>query len=280
MHHSSGNSGIRAAIGAQRLKPRNASWSLVIPVVFAALNMNGCATPRDRAAALIAASTAGHLRPVVACWEKEYESSGFEGQYIAVVDFEVGGDERFRNAKVTSLEPKDGSAKSHDLTPFRECVEKAFNEVQLPTSNDSGGPGYSTILGVAVTNYRIAFVGDQEGRRQEAGGRQANILIGPRADRCAGMYAYKPPRDSSTLFTEIGLLQSKPPPASDKDAQARNLQQTYDLQLELAARLEADLSNRSIPNANRKRLVDALEVAEREITSIGARIGCPARTDK
>lgn len=254
-----------------------AKWSVSLPLVFLALNVTSCATPRDRAAELIAASTAGHLRPVVACWEKEYESSGFEGEYIAVVDFEVGRDEHFSNAHVTSLAPKDQSAPSHDLTPFRECIEKAFDEVELPTSTDSDGPGYSTFVGVAVTNYRIAFLGDQEGRRQEAGGRQANILIGPRADRCQGMYTYKPARDSSALFTEISLIQAKPAPTNDKDAQARELQRMYDLQLELVARLEADLSNRAIPNANRKRMVDALEIAERETVSIGARIGCPAR---
>jgi hypothetical protein len=253
-----------------------ARWSLAIPLAIAVIGAPACATPRDRAASIISASTSGHLRPVVACWEKEYETSGFDGEYVAIVDFEIGFDEHFSNAHVTSLETVDKSPPSHDLTPFRECIEKALNEVELPTKNDAGGPGYSAFIGVAVRNYRIAFVGDQEGRRQEAGGRQANILIGPRADRCQGMYTYKPPRDSSTLFTEVALMKDKPASASDKDAVARELQKTFDLQLELSARLESDLENSSLPAANRKRLVDALDIAKREIASIGPRIGCAA----
>ena len=262
------------------MSPFSTRWSLAIPLVLLISSATSCATPRDRAAAIIAASTAGHMAPVVACWEKEYESSGFQGEYIAIVDFEVGGDEHFRNGKVTSLEPIDPTLPTHDMTAFRECVAKALDQVELPTKNDAGGPGYSAIIGVAVHKYRIAFVGDQEGRRQEAGGRQANILIGPRADRCQGMYTYNPPRDTSTLFTEISLITSKPAPAQDKDAQARELQRLYDLHRELVARLEADLANPSIPAANRKRLESALETARNEIVSTGERIGCAATNSK
>jgi hypothetical protein len=251
-------------------------WSLAVPLAIVALGSSSCATPRDRAGAIVSAATSGHLRPVMACWEKEYESSGFQGEYIAIVDFEIGANEHFSNAKVTSLEPADKSSPTHDLTAFRECVEKALDEVELPTKNDPGGPGYSAFIGVSVHNYRISFHGDQEGHRQEAGGRQANILIGPRADRCQGMYTHNPPRDTSTLFTEISFVQSKPAPANDKDARARELQKVYDLQLELAARLEVDLTNRTLPAVNRQRLVDALDTARREIASTAERIGCGA----
>ena len=258
-----------------------ARWSLAVPLAFIALGSPGCATPRDRAGAIVAAATSGHLRPVMACWEKEYENSGFEGEYIAIVDFDIGFNEHFSNAHVKSLEPADKSAPTHDLTAFRECVEKALDQVELPTENDAGGPGYSAFIGVAVHNYRISFHGDQEGHRQEAGGRQANILIGPRADRCQGMYTYKPPRDTSTLFTEISVVQSKPAPAQDKDARAREFQRMYDLQLELVARLEADLTNQTLPAVNRKRLVDALDTAKSEITKTAERIGCGAtRSEK
>lgn len=256
--------------------PKCSNWSVAIPLALLTFGVTSCATPRDRAATIIAASTAGHMAPVVACWEKEYESSGFQGEYLAVVDFEIGADEHFGNARVTSLEPIDPSSPTHDLTAFRECVEKALDQIELPKSDDAGGPGYSAFIGVAVHKYRIAFVGDQEGRRQEAGGRQSHILIGPRADRCQGMYTYNPPRDTSTLFTEISLVQSKPAPAQDKDAQARELQRLYDLHLELVARLEADLAP-ALPPANRNRLLAALEVAKREIASTGERIGCPAK---
>lgn len=240
------------------------------------LGLCSCATPRDRAAEIVGAATAGHMKPVVACWEKEHETSGFQGEYIAVVDFEIGGNEHFRNASVKSLEPVDNGAPSRDLTEFRSCIEKALDEVELPTETDAGGPGYSAVFGVSVHNYRIAFVGDQAGRREEADGRQAHVLIGPRADRCQGLYTYNPPRDSSTLFTEIALMTSKPANPQDKDAVARELQRMYDLQLELAARLEADLANSSLPAVNRKRLVDALEAAKRETSATAERIGCGA----
>lgn len=253
-----------------------ARWSILIPLAIVVLTVGGCATARDRAGAVVAAATAGHMKPVVACWEKEYETSGFEGEYIAIVDFEIGANEHLYNAHVTSIETKDKSSPTHDLTPFRECIEKALDEVELPNKTDADGPGYSAFIGVAVHNYRIAFVGDEEGRRQEADGRQANILIGPRADRCQGMYTHKPPRDSSALFSEIALAKSKPAPAQDRDAQARELQKMYDLQLELVARLETDLENRSLPAVNRKRLVDALETAQREIAATAPRIGCGA----
>jgi len=213
----------------------------------------------------------------VACWEKEYETSGFQGEYIAIVDFEIGANEHFSNARVISLESVDKSAPTHDMTAFRECVEKALDQVELPTDNDAGGPGYSAFIGVSVHNYRISFQGDQGGHRQEAGGRQANVLIGPRADRCQGMYMYNPPRDTSTLFTEISVVQSKPASAQDKDAQAREFQRMYDMQLELAARLEADLTNRTLPAVNRKRLQDALEQARGEIARTAERIGCGAK---
>jgi hypothetical protein len=204
-------------------------WSLAVPLVFIAIGSTSCATPRDRAGAIVAAATAGHLSPVVACWEKEYETSGFQGEYIAIVDFEIGANEHFSNARVISLESVDKSAPTHDMTAFRECVEKALDQVE------------------------------------------------PRADRCQGMYMYNPPRDTSTLFTEISVVQSKPASAQDKDAQAREFQRMYDMQLELAARLEADLTNRTLPAVNRKRLQDALEQARGEIARTAERIGCGAK---
>jgi len=146
-----------------------AKWFVVLPLAFITVGSSGCATPRDRAGAIVAAATSGHLGPVMACWEKEYESSGFQGEYTAVVDFEIGANEHFRNARVLSVEPRDKSLSPHDLTAFRQCLEKALDQIELPTSNDAGGPGYSSVLGVSVHNYRIAFLGDQEGHRRVQG---------------------------------------------------------------------------------------------------------------
>lgn len=236
----------------------------------------GCTSPQRLATELVAAATPGHLRPVVACWEQEYEASGFQGEYMATLDLEIAASEVIESARVTTLEPTGESRSERDTGPFRACLEKAFVGIELPSEADADGPGYSSLVGASVRNYKIAFLGDQDERRKRAGGRQAHVLIGPRADRCQGLYVYDPPRDTSALFTEIALGKSRAEGArgKDRDQHARELQKTYDLQLELAARLRADLADTSLPPANRKRLTEALDTARTEARATGAAIGC------
>lgn len=244
--------------------------------IVLAFSSVGCASRRQLASELVAATTPGHMRPIVACWEREYEQSGFQGSYVAVVDFEISGSERLRNAKVTSLEPAEGSSTSRDLGPFRSCLEKAFDEIELPSKSDAEGPGFGTAFGVAVKGYRIAFLGD-DALMKRAEGLKANVLFGPRADRCRGLYIYGPPRDTSALFTEISVAKEKVEQArqkGDRDELARELQRTYDLHIELSARLWADLADQTLPPANRKRLTEALEAALEEKHATGEAIGC------
>ena len=246
------------------------------------IGLLGCASPQTLAAELVAAATPGHLRPVVACWEQEYEASGFQGEYMATIDLEISGSEVIRSARITALEPTGETRSERDSGPFRACVEKAFVGIELPSKADADGPGYSSIVGASVQNYKIAFLGDQDERRKRAGGRQAHVLIGPRADRCQGLYVYDPPRDTSMLFSEIGLGKSRAEATrgKDRDLHARELQKTYDLQLELAARLRADLADASIPPVNRKRLTEALDTARTEARATGAAIGCKPFDDR
>ncbi|MDI1448445.1 hypothetical protein [Polyangium sp. 6x1] len=242
----------------------------------------GCASQKDLAAELVAAATPGHLRPVVACWENEYEASGFQGEYMATVELEISGSEVIESARVTALDPTGESRSESDTGPFRACLEKAFVGIELPSKADADGPGYSSIVGASVRNYKIAFLGDQDERRKTAGGRQAHVLIGPRADRCQGLYVYYPPRDTSALFTEIALGKSRAESArgKDRDQHARELQKTYDLQLELAVRLRADLADASLPPVHRKRLTEALDTARTEARTTGAAIGCKPFEDR
>ncbi|MRG92083.1 hypothetical protein [Polyangium spumosum] len=256
------------------------SGAVVFAVIVAGLL--GCTSSQKLAAELVAAATPGHLRPVVACWEQEYEASGFQGEYMATFDVEISASEVIRSARVTALEPTGESLSERDTGPFRACLEKAFIGIELPSKADADGPGYSSLVGASVQNYKIAFLGDQDERRKRAGGRQAHVLIGPRADRCQGLYVYHPPRDTSALFTEIALGKSRAAATrgKDLDLHARELQKTYDLQLELEARLRADLADRSLPPANRKRLTEALETARTEARSTGAAIGCKPVEDR
>lgn len=246
------------------------------------LGLLGCATSTDLAAELVAAATPGHLRPVVACWEQEYEASGFQGEYMATIDLEISSSEVIRSASITALDATGETRSEHDTGPFRGCLQKAFVGLVLPSKTDAEGPGYSSIVGASVRAYKIAFLGDQDERRKRAGGRQAHVLIGPRADRCQGLYVYDPPRDTSALFSEIGLGKSRAESTrgKDRDLYARELQKTYDLQLELATRLRVDLADPSIPPVNRKRLTEALATARTEARATGAAIGCTPFEDR
>jgi len=257
------------------MSPRGALLSTF--ACSAAVLLAGCSTPKERATQIVSAFTPGHVRPIVACWEKEYEAGGFRGEYVATIDFDVTSSEKFANAHVKDIEPTGEGETGRDLGTFRECLETAFAAVELPKDADADGPGYSSFVNVSIHGYKINFLGDGGEARKRTGGR---VLIGPRSDRCQGLYTYDPPRDTSILFTEIGLAKSRADAASgkDRDEHARQLQKTYDLQLELAARLEADLSDGSLPPANRKRLEEARVSAWGDALETGELIDCTPLT--
>jgi len=185
---------------------------------------------------------------------------------------------------VQALEPvteEGGPAKpSGREAELRACIEAAINLSALPAEADSDGPGFSTPTDLAVTSFRIAFVDDSAKQRTAASAKQANVLVGPRADRCRGLYSHDPPRDASTLYAEIersetqaAALHAQGQPG-DRDLEARELQKAYDAKLELTERLASDLGQPAIPEANRKRLREALSEARDQAKKTGARIGC------
>lgn len=242
---------------------------LALPV---ALALAGCAGEQTIAANLSNAVQPPRWPEVFACWEKEFEASGFQGEYVAVVDLAIDGSSRVRDAKVKSLEPSAGGS-SRDPAQFRACLEQALNKSVLPTGADKDGPGFQVTFGADLSNVRIAFT--DSATRKRASGQRANMLVGPRANRCQGLYSHSPPRDASTLFDEIAQAEARSREyGSDADRKARELQKKYDAELELGERLAADAADTGVPEANRQRTRKAHAEIKEAARKTGARIGC------
>jgi hypothetical protein len=215
---------------------------------------------------------------VVSCWEKEFEQADFQGEYVATVSFVVeGGTNRFHDAEVKSIEAKAGGSR-RDPAAFKACLVAALDKSSLPTESDADGPGFRAHGDVAVSGLRIAFTDSPARKRTVASKRQANVLLGPRADRCQGLYSHEPPRDASVLYDEIASAEARAKSyGKDLDLKARELQRSYDAELELGERLSADLAQPGLPEANKKRIRKALDEAGEAARRIGAKIGCAPR---
>ncbi len=259
-----------------------------IELVFSAIltcGLAGCAGDQAVAASLANAARPSRLPYVVACWEREFATSPPESGYVATVGFVVhGGTSKLESAEVESIVPV--TAEGKDAKPSgREaelgaCLKAAINQSSLPAAADADGPGFATPTDLTVKRFRIAFVDDSARQRTAASAKQANVLVGPRADRCRGLYSHDPPRDASTLYAEIARVDTQAEAlhaqghAGDQDLEARELQQAYDAKLELADRLTSDLGQPAIPEANRKRLREALDEVRAQARKTGAKIGC------
>lgn len=255
------------------------AWLLGAPVLA------GCAGDPALAASLANATRPSRLPKVVACWEHEFQDAPVQTGYLATVDFTLRGkSSRIAQARVRSLSPipgEDGPPPADALWPaeheaaFRACVEEALNQEALPTSPDGDGPGFSTDGDLEVSSFRIAFVDASAKRREAASARQSHVLVGPRADRCQGLYSHDPPQAASTLFAAVSDAEARSRvPGEDPVSKARELQKAYDAQLELLERLGSDLDQPAIPEANRARLREALGEARKNAERIGAKIGC------
>lgn len=245
----------------------------------------GCGGDQALAAGLANAARPSRLPYVVACWEREYASSPPESNYLATVDFVVrAGTSKLAAAEIESIVPVTDEGKPAKSSgregELGACLKAAINQSSLPAAADADGPGFATPSDLQVKRFRIAFVDDAAKQRSAASAKQANVLVGPRADRCRGLYSHDPPRDASTLYAEIERADTQARALhaqgheGDQDLEARALQQAYDAKLELAERLTSDLGQPAIPDANRKRLREALDEARAQATRTGARIGC------
>lgn len=241
----------------------------------AVLALAGCANEHAVAASLATAIHPPRLPEVFACWEKEFEASGFQGEYVAVVDFVIDGSSKIRDAKVTSLEPTAGGS-SRDPAQFRACLEAALNRSSLPVEDDKDGPGFHISFGADISGMRIAFTDSPS--RKKASGQRPNMLVGPRADRCQGLYSHSPPRDASTLYEEAAQTDARAREyAGDAERKARELQKKYDAELELIERLSADAADTGVPEANRARTKKALGDLKDAAKKTAARIGCKGK---
>jgi len=266
--------GAPSSYGARRaFFVRRAPWqALSLGVAMATA---GCIGGRDLESKLANAAVPSHMPLVMACWEKEFEAASFRGEYKATVDFVIAsGTSQIGRAKVKQLDAAEGGS-ARDPAPFRACLEDALNHTALPTADDGNGPGFATSNDLTVKGYVIAFVDASSKARAEAEKRSEHVVLGPRADRCQGLYTYDPPRDEVDLYTAIdqaesGVAQTKAEP----DQYARLLQKAFDLRLELRDRLRLSLGAPDLPEANKKRLRSAIEETETKARAIGAAIGC------
>ncbi|WP_050434688.1 hypothetical protein [Chondromyces crocatus] len=241
---------------------------MTLLVVFTA----GCVSKQALTDRLVSAAQPAHLPLVVACWEKQIETDGFQSDYTASLDFTVEKKtSRILRARTRSVEPDDAQGRA-----LAACVEEALARTTLPREADAEGPGFVMASDVEVRGYRIAFVGPKAETRERAAERQAHVLLGPRADRCQGLYQYAPPRDAATLSAELSERERKvdATASGDRDQHARELQKTYDTQLELRERLRLDAAHPDVPLPSQKRLLEAMQQVEQDARRTGALIRC------
>ena len=244
------------------------------PVLALALLALSCTTKEQLAANLEQAMVAQQLPKVLACWELEFEAAGFRGQYEAVANFTVeGGTGRLRDVTVTEVKPTGAAPSGSDeetTKRFHSCLQAALPESTLQP------PGWKRGADLKVRGFRLAFGDASAQARKEAAQTSTNVLLGPRANRCLGLYAFEPPREAATLMTELtearGALSRTD--TSKRDEIARALQKTYDIALELRARLTVDLERGDLHKASRDRTEATLRDTERTAEETGARIGC------
>ena len=241
-----------------------------------ALSAAGCVTKDQLASQLEESLRQEHIPKVYACWEREFESAGFRGQYVATADFVVdSASGQLRDVAVLELRPADASPGDEPdaaSSRLRACVEKALGESTV------AGAGWTPPHTLTVRGFRFAFVGSaaKPGKGKDADKRAAHVLIGPRADRCLGLYAYDPPHDTATLMGELAEAQAaaRRVAPSDRDGLGRALQKVYDLALELRASLDADLRRRDLKDANRTRTREAQREVEQTLREVGEQVHC------
>lgn len=246
-----------------------------------AIALAGCGADPALAKRLAEAAVPTRLPLVVSCWEKELEATSFQGGYVATADFVVEGRSgRLRDARVTALEPT-ADTPPHDTAPFRACLEDALSRSVIPRSDDGDGPGFRVAGDLEVRRFRIELYDGSAESRRIASARESNVLLGPRADRCQGLYSHDPPRDASTLYAELEHAEARAVALrpTDRDLFARELSKAYDAGLELRDRLALDADAPGLPEANRARVRKAAADLAPRIARIGRAIGCapPAR---
>jgi hypothetical protein len=259
-------------------RAQQAGWiRLAAFLLTASLLTSACTTKRELAAQLEKATQQQHLPKVAACWERAFEAWKFEAWYEAVVDFTVeGGTGQIRDAALHKLENIGGHVRPGDVETearLRRCLVEALNASSLADG------GMTPSFDVHVTGFRFEFIDASDEARRAAAERTANMLIGPRSDRCDGLYSHEPPRKPSVLHGELASAEAAAEKAekADPDAHARELQRSYDLALELRERLRRDAEAKGISEESRERTREEMARATKLAGKIGRRIGCRVR---
>lgn len=242
----------------------------------------GCTTKQQLVDELRNATQQQHLPEVVACWEREFEAAGFQGKYDALIDFTVElGSGKIRDVTVRSIEPVESESSvtpTLGTEPLARCIEKALADANLSRG------GFAPSTNVTVRDFRLRLADASSEARKDAAEQTPNILIGPRADRCLGLYTHEPPRDAAALIAELARAEQdvdKVEP-SNLDGQARALQRVYDLALELADSLRRDLGDDDLSPPSRRKMLEQIRRAEAIARRTGRAIGCkppPPDTD-
>jgi hypothetical protein len=215
----------------------------------------GCANREQLAIDLKHAARQSHVPRVVACYERAFESAHFHGEYEVLVEFLVAADGGVvRNARVESV--------SRPNEELNRCLVAALNATSLAAG------GFRPGGDVHVSGMRIAFRDTSAETRKSAEETSSNVLIGPRADRCFGLYDHDPPRPAAALFAELSDAQRQAArierrsrgavlTGPDPDGYARALQRAYDVALELRKRLTIDSRQADLAIESKKRIRDA-----------------------
>ncbi len=225
------------------------------------LLLAGCASRDELAARLAAAMTPSALPALSACWESHFERAGFRGRYLAVVDFTLSPDGALHDVTVRALVDETGPepGHAHEAGALRRCIADALDGATI---------AFTPSHALAVTGYRIAL---RDGTAEARASRE-RVLIGPRHDRCQGLFGYDPPRELGTLQRELERT-AGPAAHAEGDALARALQQRYDLSLELMQRLALE-RRADLPPESDARIARELARVRQLARDVGARIGC------
>ena len=227
-----------------------------------------CVTRQDLAARLTTATTGDTLPELAACWEAEFEASGFRARYVAVLDFVVTGEGKLKDVEVRRMLDERSGDDAYEAAELKACIDKALEGKQLQ--------GFEHTSDLPVTGYRIAFRDASKNARAAASKRAPTVLIGPRRERCKGLYGHDPPREMSKLAGELdrALADADAAKGSDRDRYARALQQSYDLALELRERLRLESKRDDLTEEGKKRMKKERRRATKIARDAGDKIGC------
>lgn len=251
-------------MGASSVTDAPGTWPVALVMLTA------CASPRELAAKLQNAASPDAFPGVTQCWDGAYEAMGRRGGYDLVTDFQIARDGTIGKVLVDRILDAESGEPADDTSRLASCIEEALDGSSL------AGAGFTPPRPVAVTGYRFALRDAQGGfgRRDTDEPR----LIGPRADRCRGLFAYDPPRDAPVLDRALDEATAEAQAAAGPDRRARALQRAYDISLELTARLSIERVRDDLPEASRDKIDEERRRVDETRHDLAARIGCPAQS--